>query len=260
MIYYLNLTLDLILFFPYLLKLFMIITLSFGIIVLRKYHKNNIITIENMKVEYFFFFVLNTIIFCSLYVILLLYWRFLNINKNVDLKLTIYNLYLFLTKNNIWDTSLLLICVIIFLIFLYYVIKILKKYYFFHFLKIHMYIVYLNLDDDFDIRTTYDKIIHKVLKLDNQIYSYTIDKPIYFFSGLYLRGYNFNSANYDREVSAFTSLIKNKLSTVKIADKFPIILLLSAFAYDIIYNNMIINKFYIISFCLFFYYLLKKNN
>ena len=74
---------------------------------------------------------------------------------------------------------------------------------------------------------------------------------------------DYKNINYNQDyflISKITWKIENKLNLPKHGEKFPIYLIIFSLIYDILYNNMIINKLYYISFILFFYYLMKKLN
>ena len=109
------------------LKIFFSVIFIYGIKQLRSYLYYYIVTIDEMRVKFMVFYILNTILFVSFYVCILGYWRFLNISKKIDLKIIIFKTYFFIKHNDVFDTMLIFICTILFIFFLYYLFIFLKS-------------------------------------------------------------------------------------------------------------------------------------
>lgn len=257
MITYLN-KIQLILFSnPISIKLFFILIALYIIKFLRHAIFNYIFNIEKMKINYPVFYVLNTILFILFYICLLGYWRFLNMTKTLNLKNFIYQIVSFIKKNNIYDTTLLFICLILTIFILYYLIIFLKKYFFIHFLKIELFIHYFTRRDFYYEMTYYDNIKTECTHLSTFFDTFIVDNIIIFFYKLYLR-YHKREYKDKWHSSDVIYNIKNKLDLYKHEERFPSYIIIISLLYDIIYNNMILTKIYYISFILFFYYLFHK--
>lgn len=234
-------------------KIILLLLLCYCIIVL--YHNNSTykITVQTLRINNIVIFCLITLLFCLIYIILFSYWRYLNLNKQLDLKIIIYKIYLILMNNNLFNNFIILSYTILFMIIMYFSISILRKYFFIHFFKIHLYITYLTYQEDVD-DDLYEKLQLNLL-FNNYIFSKIfIYKPIKLLHKI-IKKYD---PTYSEDEHKFLFDIIYKFRLIEHGIWFPKYLFTIFLIYDIIYNNMIITKIYYLLLILSLYYIFHQ--
>ena len=254
MIYYLKIIFLLIVFNSIILKIFFIALLGCGIKFMIDIKRNYIMTIDKMKVNSIFDFILISILFFVLYIVLFTYRRYLNISRTLDLKLLIYNTNIFFKESSIFNNVLLIICMIFLIIFVFYFSTLIRKYLFFHFLKLHIFIIYHTQKENYYEETSYEKLIEILIKIENFLYEIIIEKPLSLLYKLYLK----YDPEHEHKNKYFLIFLPSRLNIPKHEERFPIYLVTASFLYDTIYNNMVLSKTYYILLLLFLYYLFSK--
>ena len=140
------------------------------------------------------------------------------------------------------------------MILLINLITIIKKYFYYHFLQIHIYIMYWTREASRYTSTKYELFLEKVRDLEWYISFYPIFKFI--FSRVY-EIYIIIKPKYGKDSSSFTQDMAKYLGYSEIQRYSHIYLFIYCLLFDIIYNNMVLNVvyYYGILYC-FYYYLL----
>jgi hypothetical protein len=237
MMYYIKIIFNFIIFNEFTMLLCMIFLLVNMSILFYRINKNYKVTFEDFIIFSIWPIIYKTILFLVLYIFLFMYLRLINIQRVVDLKIIIYNLSQFFMKNHIFFIFLKLLSLILCMILIINLITIIRKYFYYHFLQVHIYLMYWTREPSRYIRTKYEIFLEKVR--DISLY------PIFsfIFSRIY-EIYTIRKQEYTKDSSDFILEMTNYLGYYEVQKYSHIYLLLFCLLYDIIYNNMVLNVVY----------------
>lgn len=243
-----------IIFFQFLLSIILLYT---------SYKINNYINIRNkitilsLNINNTFIMSFITICYVLIYIGLFLYWRISNLFKTINLKSLIHNYYLYFDNNLIESIMMITLgfCVLLTVIL---IIRLLRIFFFFHFLTIHIILInyYRNLSPyNIPIRTIYQHLCDKIIYYEGYISSEVISTLIDFLA----KYKNIDiTKRYKKEYYNYADLIKKNINYYKHRKNIMLYIMIISIIYDIMFNNMIITKIYMILPIMFIMILHKK--
>lgn len=207
-------------------------------------------------------------IFCVVFTIVIFLLRYLNQNKNIDLKekyILFKNLYLNTPLYDFVFNSIILI--LIFIIYIWLFIRIIK-YFKYHVIKRHIYLVgnltegntwyqmkfFYNVIDKINIYNVHFKLVRKIQEYYEKYYykKFNKKKPLNFFD---LSDEEVNKYYRQSPIDPFLFFTLNKEDRIlyHLMTKWHYILLFILLIYDLIYNDyQITHVFYILPWTFFF--------
>jgi hypothetical protein len=234
------------------------ILISLGLVIYLRFifnkNRSYFIKIEDWHLTDTYIDIAIIIAYFIFYLGLFMYWRINNIGKDVDLKMPLYNSYFYYLNSSYIKIIVIILIITLMLLVITITFSYLRKYFFYHFLKIHVYLITLDKTKlDFFSMSTYDKIQFKFLKLHAKITSFDSQLHKIFF-----KIYKKYNSSYKEEFIIFSVNLNAKFNLYTHFDYLPRYLFLFCIIYDVLINNMVLTKIYYISPLIFIYYIFKK--
>ena len=162
LMYYIQFIFNLIIFNKIIFLLFAILFFIMIGIFAYTFNKNYKITFEDFIIYSIWPLIFKTLLFFGLYFLLFVYLRLINIQKLVDLKLIIYNFFVFFENNGIFTFILKILLVIILIFIAINIIIPIRKYFYYHFLQIFLYSRFWTREPEGSGYPKYERFLDKI--------------------------------------------------------------------------------------------------
>jgi hypothetical protein len=256
--HYVHILFNLIFFNEFSFIAFLTIICFFTVTIIYKKKVGYNISIDKLKITNLSEIILISCVYLFIYLLFFIYLRFLNIQRNIDLKIIIFKLYSFFITNNIFIILVKLALLLPLIILAFQISKIIKKYFFYHFLKIHIYLLHLTREEDLIYQSKYEIILARLSHIEYMLSLFNI---LYFIFVRVYELYSIKYPNYKKDVIyaepsfLFASDMIRYIGYYTFSKYRVILLFLGCILYDIISNNMILNITYYFGALLGLYYL-----